>query len=565
MDKVIGIITDWARPDGTEGYGGVGWYRIINPLEKLNQQWVGNLSLGTPQLALKLKEKGDIWLWKPVDNKDMNVIIDTAKLFTGAKMVLDLDDEPFEINEKHPLYKEIKEKSERVKRMIEISDHLIVSTEQLKESLKEFGKHITVIPNSIDPSIWNVKKKKHNDGKVRIGWIGSSSHIADIPVVEEAIKAIIDKYDNVEMYFYGFVGGDFGGKEDSYKGRVFNVGGTMNYKDFPQFMAETGIDIAIAPLIDTKFNRSKSNIKWLESSMLEIPMVLSDIPPYSECVKNYKTGYLASNKSQWVKYLGWLVESKEKREEIGKAAKKEVLKHWTIDKQLPKYEKLFKTLSKKKITVYKAVTGDFDTLIPPEEDFTAEHVLFADTIVDGWDSKPPFTKFKSDRRNSRAPKILSHLYVNNEYSVYLDGNIQLKVPAQQLVDEFLKDKDVAVFRHAGRDCLYDEATACVALNKGDVNELSEQVTSYAERGWPMHNGLAECGVIIRRHTDEVAQMNEKWWAEYCRYSERDQISFPVSFDLEKVNLIEGSAWRHPYFEFVGHKEEKNNVRHKVQV
>jgi glycosyltransferase involved in cell wall biosynthesis len=111
-------------------------------------------------------------------------------------------------------------------------------------------------------------------------------------------------------------------------------------------MAETGIDIAIAPLIDTKFNRSKSNIKWLESSMLEIPMVLSDIPPYSECVKNYKTGYLASNKSQWVKYLGWLVESKEKREEIGKAAKKEVLKHWTIDKQLPKYEKLFKTLSK---------------------------------------------------------------------------------------------------------------------------------------------------------------------------------------------------------------------------
>lgn len=109
--KVIGIITDWARPDGTEGYGGVGWYRVINPLTKLGQKWIGKVTLGTPQQALDLKKKGDIWFWKPVDNEGMNVIIDTAKEFTGAKMVLDLDDEPFEINEGHPAYGEIKGKS----------------------------------------------------------------------------------------------------------------------------------------------------------------------------------------------------------------------------------------------------------------------------------------------------------------------------------------------------------------------------------------------------------------------------------------------------------------------
>jgi hypothetical protein len=559
--KVIGIITDWKRHDGSEGYGGVGWYRIINPLTKLGHEWVGKISLGTPQLALDLKQKGDIWLWKPVDNEGMNVMIDTAKAFTNSTMVLDLDDEPFAIDPDHPLYDEIKMKSERVRRMIEISDHIIVSNPVIKESLKDFKKQVTVIPNTIDPEIWNVKKKERNDGKIRIGWVGSSSHIADIPVIEDALREILDKYENVEVYFCGFVAGDFGGEMESYKGRVFNLGGTVNYKDFPQFLADLGLDIAIAPLKDTLFNRSKTPIKWFESSMLEIPMVLSDVSPYKEVVTNYKNGYLAKNKSQWVKYLSWLIENPAKRREIGKEAKLSVIKNHTVDKVLPIYEKLFKKLTKKEITVYTALSGDFDHLRDPEEDYTANYVAFTDAQSEVWEVRKPYSRFKDDRRNSRVPKLLPHLYLDTVYSIYLDANIRLKVPAQKLIDEFLKDKDIAVFRHIGRDCLYDEAEANILLRKGDPIEISEQVRHYAERKHPKHAGMAECGVIIRRHTQEINDMNEKWWAHYTRFSERDQISFPMAFDLEKVNLIEGSAWRHPYFDFIGHKDEKNNVRH----
>lgn len=556
--KVIGILTDWKRPDGTERYGAVGWYRVKNALEKLGHKTVGALTLGTPQMALDLKAKGDIWFWKPVDNEGMNVDIDTAKHFTGAKMVLDLDDEPFAINEKHPLYAEIKAKSDRVKRMIEIADHVVVSSEPLKESIKEIAKKVTVIPNAIDPAIWKVKKKKRTDGKIRIGWVGSSSHIADLHIITDVVRDILDKYPHVEMYFVGFVTGDFGGKE-SYKGRVFNKQGTAGYEEYPQFLADLDLDIAIAPLEDNQFNRCKTPIKWMENAMLETPMVLSDVTPYTEVVKK-GTGYLAKGRGQWVKYLSWLIESEEKRKEIGKAAKKAVLKDFTIDKQLPKYEKLFRRLEKKDITVYTAVSGDFDHLREPDEDFTADYIAFTEKKRDGWDVRKPFDRFKNDRRNSRAPKILSHLYIDTEYSIYLDGNIRLKVPAQQLIDEFLKEKDIAVFRHMGRDCIYDEANACVALKKGDPLEIAEQVRSYAQKMHPKHAGLAECGVIIRRNTPEVERMNEKWWAEYCRHSERDQLSFPFAFDLEKVNLIESSAWRHPWFEFIGHKNEKDNTR-----
>jgi len=557
MPKVVGVITDYTRPDGTESYGAVGWYRVKNPLEKMGHEVLGKLKLGgTPAeaagRALELKMKGDIWFFKPVDNEGMAVLIDTAKKFTGAKLILDIDDEVFDILPGHPLYDEIKSKSPRVAHLINIADHLVVTNEYLKKALLQHHPHIAVIPNAIDPKIWEVKKpKKRTDGKIRIGWVASGSHMVDIPVVNKAFEEILKKYPQVEIHLCGFVA-----NESERNNREFHHPGTMNYETYPQFLADLDLDIAIAPLGDNHFNRCKSNIKWLENSMLKTPMVLSDVRPYSESVENHKTGYLAKSHSQWVKYLSWLIENEEKRKEIGEAAYKEVMDHWTIDKFLPLYERLFQKMDQKNITVYTSITGDKNQLLEDGNFEGATFVAFTNGQSEHWQIKKPYEHFKSDRRNSRIQKLMPHLFFNSEYSVYLDGNIRLKVPAQKLIDEYLKDKDIAVFRHVGRDCLYDESNACIMLKKGDPMELAEQCSDYAQRGWKEHAGLYECGVIIRRHTPEINAMGEKWWAHYCRYSERDQVSFPIAFPKEAINPIEGSAWRHPYFDFIGHKHDK---------
>lgn len=547
--NVLGISTDWGRPNCDGKYGGVGWYRIINPLEKLGADVIkSTFFVNGPQTALEMRERGEIWVTKPMDSPNVIMELFADRDFTGAKIVLDLDDDPFNLNPKHPMYEEFKAKDPIYRMFIRSADHIICSTDYIKDVVKDINPKITVIPNAIDPEIWKVKGKKRNDGKIRIGWFGSSSHIADFDILEGFMREILEKYPQVEFHLAGFSFENIGDKNS----RVFNYAGTKGYEDYPQFVADMDLDIALAPLHDTQFNRCKSNIKWLEHSMLETPMVLSDVTPYKEVVKNYKTGYLAKNKAQWVKYLSWLIENPEKRKEIGKAAKKAVMKDWLVEKQLPKYEKLFKTLQKKNITVYKSVTGGFDKLEDHLEDFTANYVAFTDQQSDTWDCKKPYDKFKNDRRNSRIQKIMPHLFVDAEYSIYLDGNINLKVPAQQMIDTYLKDKDVAVIRHIGRDCVYQEAESCQQLEKGDPLELAEQIKEYARKGWKEHAGLAECGVIIRRHTPEVERWNEKWWAQYCRFSERDQLSFPVSFPFEKLELIEQSYWRHPFLTSTNH-------------
>lgn len=151
-----------------------------------------------------------------------------------------------------------------------------------------------------------------------------------------------------------------------------------------------------------------------------------------------------------------------------------------------------------------------------------------------------YDKFKDPRRNSRASKILAHKYIDTEYSIYIDGNITLNVSPETLIEKYLKDYDIAVYRHPTRDCIYDEAVECAKRNLDDPEIIIEQAKAYEDSGYAKHKGLAECGIIIRRHTPEVENFNTYWWAEYCRYSRRDQISFMYAVDKVgiRVNIID---------------------------
>ena len=546
--KIFAWTNDWARPNCDGKFGGIGWYRIINPLEKIGADVErGEFRIGKGADALKMKQRGDIWVMKQMGDIEAMLLVQTNAKFTGAKLVLDLDDDPFTVDKNHPQYEYHKKHEEMSRVQIEQADHIIVSTEPLKKVVQKYNKKVTVIPNAIDTKIWDsCAKDVRTDGRIRLGWIGSASHLADRKVIQKAIQIIQKKYDNVDFYHAGMcITNNKGKREVSFKG-------TKGYEEYPQFLVDLDLDIAIAPIKDTPFNRSKSNIKWLEHSMLGTPMVLSDVRPYSDSVTHGVDGYLAKNQTDWVKYLSMLVESKELREKIGKKAGDNVRKDWDIKQQLPKYTALFEDLMPKNITVYTCITGKYDKLSDRKLK-GANQVAFTNQDSEIWETVKPYDKFKDDTRNSRMQKIMPHLFFDTEYSIYLDGNIELKYPPEKIIKEFLGEKDIAVFRHIGKDCIYEEAVAIAGFKKETVPALTEQLKAYSKRGVKEHAGLCECGVIIRRHSDRINELNEHWWAEYCRYSRRDQMSFPIAFPLREVKQIEGSVHKHKYFKIINHK------------
>jgi hypothetical protein len=120
--------------------------------------------------------------------------------------------------------------------------------------------------------------------------------------------------------------------------------------------------------------------------------------------------------------------------------------------------------------------------------------------------------------------------------------------------------DMAVFRHPERKCVYAEGLAAVGLYQNDKlhSEIFDQMDAYRDSGYPKNNGLWECGIIVRRHTQAVKNLCLDWWAEICRWSNRDQMSFPVVLSRHDIKLrtIDGNMREHPKVDFKRHQVEQ---------
>lgn len=177
-------------------------------------------------------------------------------------------------------------------------------------------------------------------------------------------------------------------------------------------------------------------------------------------------------------------------------------------------------------------------------------------ITDGKDSPrtdikvfSSYNKFKDPTMNAKIYKVLSHKYIKDEYSVWVDGNLTLRISEDACI-KLLGDSDIAVFENPYRDCLFDEIDECIRLRLDTKEALEGCRRRY--KSFPKHNGLGTCFLIIRRHTEQIKRLNEEWWAAICSGSRRDQISFPVVFAGVVKYLPKVHPFENEFFTRQGH-------------
>jgi Protein of unknown function (DUF616) len=183
--------------------------------------------------------------------------------------------------------------------------------------------------------------------------------------------------------------------------------------------------------------------------------------------------------------------------------------------------------------VYTAISGGYDRLReqPAAATAGAAFVAFLDAPVVSrtWARRPLHMEFDEPARNAKIHKILPHrFFPDTEYSLWLDGSITARFSCsiRRLADTFLGEHDIAVFQHSRRTCAYQEGNVCFQFGLDEPARVWEQVCRYTHEAFPANAGLAECPVVLRRHTPAIRAFNEAWWDEIVRGSRRDQISFP---------------------------------------
>jgi hypothetical protein len=153
--------------------------------------------------------------------------------------------------------------------------------------------------------------------------------------------------------------------------------------------------------------------------------------------------------------------------------------------------------------------------------------------IEGWNKHKcsDFTIYKDfkDRRNAKVCKILPFCFLPQyDYFVYIDsGHVLIKDP-EEIIQNYLKDTDIAVFKHPERNCVYKEGEEIKKIEY-DLKELvDQQLNFYKEVNYPEGNGLYELPARIQRNTKDMQTMSLTWWELICKFSSRDQLSFPYA-------------------------------------
>jgi len=318
----------------------------------------------------------------------------------GVKLIMDIDDYWLPPTT-HPLHLMITKYkvNERIIEFIKNSDYVTTTTSIFANEIKKYNKNVFVVPNALDENhqMWNGEDAKQTE-KVRITFIGGSSHMRDLELIRDDMNRLNSDSDLRGKYQIVLCGFDTRGTvtqvapdgrehtrkilphetiwnkfeeiftknysicDDEYK-KYLSKYTKEPYKNMPVSeldylrrwtlpLTQYGkhydyCDICLAPLEENKFNEVKSELKVIESGFKKKVLVAQDFGAYSETVKNGENGILIPTKDNnkgWYKAIKKLILDKDYRDYLSNNLNQFVLENYTL-----------KIVTEKRVDFYKSI------------------------------------------------------------------------------------------------------------------------------------------------------------------------------------------------------------------
>jgi glycosyltransferase involved in cell wall biosynthesis len=219
-------------------------------------------------------------------------------------------------------------------RALELSDAAIVSTERLRDSILELFPNKTVYLHrnaasrkfvDLTETIRSTYVRPKTD-LVRIAYVsGSKTHKDDFAECVRPLRRLLQRYPQTRLMAVGHI--DIPVEVQDLAAQVEAVPPVPWYQ-VP--LCYGMVDINLAPLeLNNFFTESKSELKYFEPALMEIPTAASDIAPFRVGITHGETGFLCANEDQWYDALERLILDPDLRSRIGKAARADALARYT--------------------------------------------------------------------------------------------------------------------------------------------------------------------------------------------------------------------------------------------
>ena len=393
---------------------GVGKFRIIDPYVLIGDKHSDDVHV---DISYNVEDKDEVFLNYDIvvfhtfihqTNHDNNIKRIKWLKSKGIITIIDIDDLWF-VDQRHPMYYAIKNnkigemKIEMLKEVDYVTTTTPIFAKTIKDRLKI--KNVEVFPNAVNEDEPQFKNEIIKSDKTRFGWLGGSSHLYDLELMQNGISSTHNSFkDKVQFVLCGF---DLRGtvteihpetKEQRnrpiqpietvwYKYEQFFTDNykvlTDEYKSYLLTFLETPyndenepyrrrwtknintyatnyntFDVSLAPLVDSMFNANKSQLKVIEAGFFKKAIIASDVDPFTidlisavdEGKFNDKGNALLvgtkKNHKDWARHMKRLVDNPNMIEDLGNRLYETVKDTYSLKKVCKDRVEFFKSIIK---------------------------------------------------------------------------------------------------------------------------------------------------------------------------------------------------------------------------
>ena len=330
----------------------------------------------------------------------------------GKVTIMDIDDYWLP-DMRHPSHKRtvLSKTDKKIISNLKHAKNIITTTEIFKAEISKINKNVVVIENGVDTNETQFISNPVKSNKVRFGWLGGSTHKEDLLLLAENVNKLMSsplkskvqlvlcgfdtrgsvrdinpitneiyerpfqptettwyEYEKIFTNNYStiskeykehllrFTKEEFPGVENEPYRRVWTKQITSYANNYNLF------DVALAPLVESKFNACKSQLKAIECGVHKKALIAQNFGPYQIDLKNSfsKGGFYdetanallvdkSGNKGDWFKYMKKLVEDPKLRESLATNLHNEIVNKYSL-----------KVLSNKRKDLYKKLVKDLN-------------------------------------------------------------------------------------------------------------------------------------------------------------------------------------------------------------
>ena len=347
---------------------GVGKFRSVDPHIFLQNLYPDDFHVDiiydVPIEDIEFFKKYQIVAFHRSLNPDFEKSNDMLKKLQSTDVItIDDIDDYWMPGKEHPIHDIIRfnKINEKIVANLKEAKYVTTTTSLFADEIKKTNKNVVVFPNAINPDESQFKEKNTESDRLRIGWLGGSSHLHDIQLLDGSFSKLTSLSKNLQFVLCGFdtrgtiteinpqngehkkrnilphetvwanyekiFTQDYSIVSESYKKYLLDFSQVEYVDELSESYVRvwtkpvqsyaknySKFDVSLAPIKNTMFNRMKSQLKVIEAGFYKKAIIASNLGPYPiDLVHSLQNGNFVDgnallvdenrNHSDWAKYI----------------------------------------------------------------------------------------------------------------------------------------------------------------------------------------------------------------------------------------------------------------------